>query len=164
MSRPKKTEEGEWKLSSSKTFAKGTKSWLDEDGALHFKHTVATGSPEEVKKIFGSMKNGEKSEMETSHNVEVYEREVLSPNTHGTIKEKEFKVIQKDDIGDGEAPTATGVNDEVPQDLSPLGVLKNFVDNLAQEVRQHKNWLIGLGIGLGAVAVGLIGLGIYTLY
>ncbi len=40
-----------------------------------------------------------------------------------------------------------------PKDgLTPLQVLKNFVDNIAEDVRQHGNWLVVLGI-LGGMAL-----------
>ena len=153
-----KTEEN-WNLVSNETFAKGSDSW-EENGKIYVRHRVASGSPDEVKKILGDVKTKAQQKLGYAHNVKVYEKVQHNPTTNGVVKEKVFCVEESDDLGDGDDSTPKNENtstftssSEVPTDgLTPLQVLKNFVDNVAEDVRQQKNWVLGLGIGLGIVA------------
>lgn len=82
-------------------------------------------------------------------------------NPHGEMSavQKKWKGIQKPlggDIGEVSTPTRYKPSEEYQpegkQDLSPLGVLKNMVDNHANDIRNWGNWT-KLGLILGTVGV-----------
>ena len=154
-------EDQGFKLRANKTIAKGSSSWQDSSGRMHFKEIVPTGSPDFVKKSLGASNNGEKTELEFAHNTKVWEREIESPDTKGVIKEREVIVEQSTNVGDGDdiAPDNSGNGDvysdttSVPESTGPsaLQVLKNFVDKLYD----YQRWTIA-GLIITAVAVGVI--------
>lgn len=145
-----------FKLVANKTIAKGSQSWLDNSGRLHFKEVVPTGSPKDVKAALAASFPGGKAETEFAHNTKVWERELESPGTNGLIKEREVVVEQSHDTGEGDTPVAmpsgpayTKESVSAPESSpgpSPLQILKNMIDN-------HDKWLRLLAIGLGVTAV-----------
>ena len=90
------------------------------------------------------------AEDKSVHKNQVYEKDINmvqeildEPNTKGgvTSTEKNYN-LGPDGNGNGNGSNKDG--------LTPLQVLKNFVDNIAADVRQH-GWMI-LGVGLIAAA------------
>ena len=151
-----------WNKVSHKVIAKGSSSWLDEQGRLHFKEVVPTGSASFVKKALAPKNNGEKSELEFAHTTDVYEKEVEIPGTEGVIKEREVMVCQSHSIGDDETPASTPTeavttSTFATSDPSPLSDdfkkwAKNTYDNL-----ENKTTLMWIAI-IAAIALGVGGL------
>lgn len=84
-------------------------------------------------------------------------------NPHGEMSavQKKWKGIQKPlggDTGEISSPTRYKPSEDYPnepsgkQDLSPLGVLKNFTDDLSKRVINQGNW-VKVGLIFGAVGV-----------
>lgn len=175
-------ESNGFRMVANKTIAKGSSSWVDTQGRLHFREVVPTGTPEKVKQVLSASKQGEKTELEFAHNTKVYEREIEEPNTNGVIKEREIVVVQEDSVGDGgqsptpseptthvtnydvaptipeprpqpEKPTVSTYQPSMPSnELTPLQVLKNFVDKQADYLK----WtMIGTGVGFTVLALAL---------
>ena len=144
-------------LVANKTIAKGSSSWLDSNGRMHFKEIVPTGTPEFVKRSLGANNSGEQSELEFAHNTKVWEREIETPGTNGIIKNREVVIEQDLSVGDS-APTPA--SSFIPSDSiepisenapSGLQVLKNFVDKQADYLK----W-IAIGLAVVAVATGVL--------
>ena len=156
-----------FRLVANKTIAKGSSSWIDEQGRLHMKEIVPTGAPGFVQQALAPSMTGTKTELEYAHNTKVYEREMETPGTNGVIKEREVIIEQSPSIGGGEvSPAAYGPAGDVsyapagslpvsapaePQGPSALQVLKNFVDVQANYLK----WTIA-GLIIVAVAVGIL--------
>lgn len=166
-------ESNGFRMVANKTIAKGSSSWVDSQGRLHFKEVVPTGTPEKVKQELAASSQGEKTELEFAHNTKVYEREIIEPGTNGVIKEREVVVVQESSVGDGyrqlpvsSAPTTQVTNYAItptppaqttqppaapqPSGPSPLQVLKNFVDKQADYL---KSTMIAVGIGFVVLAL-----------
>ena len=150
-----------FKLVSNETFAKGTDSWK-EGNKLFVRHRVATGSPDEVKKILGDLKNGAKASMPYAHNIKVYEKEELTPGTNNKVKEKTFIVEENDDIGDGTAPEVdnepTTETFTASSGLPDSDDFKKWSKNIIDKLIDAKNlqWVaIGLAILVGALGLGM---------
>lgn len=163
-------ESNGFRMVANKTIAKGSSSWVDTQGRLHFKEVVPTGTPDKVKQELAASSQGERTELEFAHNTKVYEREIIEPGTNGVIKEREVVIVQESSVGDGKqvftspapithvtnydvAPAVPGpsVQPSVPSnEITPLQVLKNFVDNQADYLK----WtMISFGVGFVVLAL-----------
>jgi len=92
--------------------------------------------------------------------IEVYKRQ-LPAKSSGQMSavEKQWKEVQKPFehvVGNMASPSKRydepGYQPEGKQDLSPLGVLKNMVDNHANDIRSLSGW-VKLAVFLGAIGL-----------
>ena len=165
-------------LRSAKTKAKVHRSFI-KNGATYSVEDTINGTPESVKEQSQPIHKGEKVEIEHVHTTRVFDKEYHFPTNNGIVKRRIEKVVQTYDFGDGKNPTSQNnpteskklyANDflneddedeEQPtktKDLTGLQVLKNFVDNLAMDIRQIRDhnvvmWvMIACALVLGASA------------
>ena len=154
MARTKASEDGWEDVDSGAVAMSGVKSDYKKDG----KHYVESGfdfntaSASELKSKLGNMKVGETRTLHAAHSWKLQKKIESEPGQ----KSCRFRVVESDGLDDSHPGNTTSApynnSESSPDGLTPLQVLKNFVDNVAADVRQHKNWLIALGMGV-AVAI-----------
>lgn len=138
-----------------------------KEGGKHFVESgfdFNTASAGELKAKLGNMRVGETKTLVSAHTWKVQKNIKSEPGQ----KMCRFRVVETDSLNGGDTPTETstslpGEDGSNPQGLTPLQILKNFTDNIAAEVRQHKNWLIAIGM-VAAVALVLGGMTIVKIF
>ncbi len=139
-------------------FSESKRDYVTSDG----KHAVEagmdfnTGKIDELKSKLGTFAKDEVKKMGYSHKWKVQKQISSEPGQ----KSCRVRVVEQDGLDgpDTQSTQTTGANSpEDPADLTPLQVLKNFVDEIAKDVRQLRTWVFVVG-GIALVAFVLAGL------
>jgi GH18 family chitinase len=151
-----------FRMVSSRAEAKLLKTFRDEKGRMRIKDQLIVGNPKYVRGVASPSHDKEDVKVEYAQTFNTYVREKKTETTEGIVKEREYVEEQKLGINgkDDEDTDQTFENEsdsdyhqKPNNDPSPLQVLKNFVDKLADG--QNTMWIVIVAIAILAGA-GLI--------
>jgi hypothetical protein len=150
-----------FRMVSSRAEAKLLKTYRDDKGRMRIKDQFIVGNPKYVKGVASPSHDKEDVKVEYAQTFNTYVREKKTETTEGIVKEREYIEEQKSGINgrnDEETDDSFESESETPEqnengELSPLKVLKNFVDKLADG--QNAMWIVIVAIAILAGA-GLI--------
>lgn len=149
---------------SSRAEAKIKTTWKDNKGRMHITDKLVVGSPGYVRKEASPTMKEQDVHVEFAQTFNTFVKEVKTATADGLVKLRDFVEEQHDGIGE-EGPldsssttgSSSGYESEPRHEtgLTPLQVLKNFVDNLAKDIRLDRAAIIGAFILIAATWVAI---------